>query len=70
MQLTTLNFILILCLCCQTQNRGPLKNFWNVYCVLANQNKVHDMQANHKPINVAVCGLVISPLIGLFLATQ
>ena len=45
-----------------------LKNFRNVDCVPANHNKGQDTQA--KSITVAVCGLVISRLVGLFLATQ
>jgi len=54
-----------------SENREHLKHFTNVDCVLANHNKVQDTQANlHKLITVAVCGLVISHLIGLFLPTQ
>ena len=51
-------------------NHEHLKNFRTVDCVLANYNKVQDTQANLKLITVAVCGLVIARLIGLFLATQ
>ena len=55
-------------------NCEHLKNFRNVDCVLANQYKVQDYYAskpqNHKLITVAVCGLVNSHLIGLFLETQ
>ena len=47
-----------------SENHKHLKNFRNVDCVLANYNKVQDTQANHKLITLAVCGLVISRLIG------
>ena len=56
-----------------SENREHLKNFRNVDCVLANHKKVQDKRANpqnHKLITVAVCGLVTSHLIGLFLPTQ
>ena len=56
-----------------SENREHLKNFRSVDCVLANHNKVQDTRANlknHKLITVAVCGLVILRLIGLFRATQ
>ena len=39
-----------------SENREHLKNFRNVDCVLANHNKVQDMQANLKPqINYRCC---------------
>ena len=56
----------IIALLSNSENREHLKNFRNVDCVLDNHNKVQDTQA----ITVAVCGLVILLLIGLFLATQ
>ena len=34
-----------------SENREHLKNFRNVDCVLANHNKVQDMQANLKTTN-------------------
>ena len=56
-----------------SENCEHLKNFRNVDCVLANL-KVQDTQATSKSqtniITIAVCGLVILCLIGLFLATQ
>ena len=33
------------------ENREHLKNFRNVDCVLANYNKVQDMQSNYKTTN-------------------
>ena len=41
------------CKCCESnsEKRGHLKNFRNVDCVLANHNKVQDMQANLKTTN-------------------
>ena len=55
------------------ENRDSLKSFRNVDCVLANHKKSlgHASKAqNHKLITVALCGFVISRLIGLFLETQ
>ena len=60
----------IIALLSNSENREHLKNFRNVDCVLASHNKVQDTQANLKLITVAVCGLVLLLLIGLFLATQ
>ena len=47
-----------------SENHKHLKNFRNVDCVLANYNKVQDTQENYKGITLAVCGLVISRLVG------
>ena len=59
---------------CQTQNYEHLKNFRNVDCVVANNNKVQNMQANlnkyHKLIATAIRGLVSLCLIGFFLGMQ
>ena len=41
------------------ENRGALKNFRNVDCVLANQNKVHDMQANLKTTNQLIIIIIL-----------
>ena len=59
---------------CQTQNYEHLKNFRNVDCVVANNNKVQNMQANlnkyHKLIAIAICSFVFLCLIGFFLGMQ
>ena len=61
---------------CHTQNYEHLKNFRNVDCVVANNNKVQNMQANLNKYNkqllitVVICSLVFLCLIGFLLGMQ
>ena len=58
---------------CQTQktvNTRKISGMLIVYWLITVKFRTREQTSNHNLITVAVCGLVISRLIGLFLATQ